>query len=293
MIKSVRFDALAKGPHLVILGAVHGNEKCGTVAIEQLIQELEEGSLVLLSGSLTCVPIANPRAFVDNRRFCDRNLNRALYVKENPQAYEDFIDPILCRILDQADVLIDLHSYASSGGPFCFLGNSSEQEVSLCRHLGVNDFVYGWSDAFGKAQADPRDSMGTVEYVRSKGGIGTTVECGHHLNTDASTIAYNVIRAGLGHLNLVKNTVSQQPVQRFVQMHSVYFKDQAGLLETSWRHYDFVQAGQVLATYESGDVIRAPSDGFIILPKLDAPIGGEWFYFGVATDCPKPSNRSS
>lgn len=289
MIKSVRFDALETGPHLVVLGAVHGNEKCGTLAIERLIQELQDGSLSLLRGSLTCVPIANPRAYSENQRFCERNLNRALYIKETPQAYEDFIDPILCRILDQADVLIDLHSYASSGGAFCFLGNSSEQEISLCRHLGVSDFVYGWSDAFGKAQADPRDSMGTVEYVRSKGGIGTTVECGQHLNSDAPAIAYKVIRAGLAHLNLVDEDVTEQPSQRFVQMHSVYFKDQAGLLENQWRHYDSVQAGQVLATYESGEAILAPSDGFIVLPKLDAPIGGEWFYFGIATHCPLPS----
>lgn len=285
-IKSVRFDGLKPGPHLLVLGAVHGDETCGPLGIIRVIEEFEAQVRTLQKGSVTFVPVCNPRAFHQGVRFCERNLNRALYVKEQPRAYEDWIDRILCRVLDEADVLIDLHSYASKGSAFCFLGTSSEKEIALCRSLGINDFVYGWADAFGKVLADPRDGMGTVEYARSKGALATTVECGHHNNADAPDIAYQVICAGLTHLGLC---AGQRPVvsdQRFVKMHSVFFKDQEGALEQHWCHYDQVKAGEILARYSSGEMIVAPTDGYIVLPKLTAPIGGEWFYFGVATDCP-------
>jgi hypothetical protein len=42
-----------------------------------------------------------------------------------------------------------------------------------------------------------------------------------------------------------------------------------------------VTAGDILATRANGEIIRAPSDGLVILPHPEAPIGQEWFYFGV------------
>lgn len=291
MIKSLRFDTFEPGPHLVVLGAVHGDEKCGTIAIQRLVAALEAGDVVLQKGTLTCVPIANPRAYELNTRFCERNLNRALYPKEHKQYYEDSIDPILCSILNQADVLIDLHSFASQGDAFGFLGHSSEAEIELCRALTIHDFVYGWSDAFGQILDDPRDGMGTVEYARSQGAIATTIECGHHLNEDAPQVGYQVLLAGLLHLGMIAGDKTSVSNQRFVQMSSVYMKAEEGQPAQPWKHYDAVTAGQLLATYESGETITAPEDGYIILPKLHADIGGEWFYFGVETSCPTPISR--
>jgi uncharacterized protein len=50
------------GPRLIVLGAVHGNETCGTRAIERVLGELERGELQITRGSLTLVPVANPLA---------------------------------------------------------------------------------------------------------------------------------------------------------------------------------------------------------------------------------------
>ncbi len=295
MLSITRFETLIPGPHLVVFGAVHGNETCGTNAIRRLIHELNSG-MVLTKGSLTCVPICNPKAYENGTRFYQRNLNRALYIKESPKDYEDLIDPVLCGLLDQADVLLDLHSYASQGGPFGFLGNTSVQEIAYCRSLGIDNFVYGWSDAFGKVEADPRDNMGTVEYARSVGCIATTIECGHHLNDDAADIAYRTIRHALEHLQMITSDRGEDVVtppadhQRFVQMRSVFFKQKEGNTTHPWKHYDTVAKNDVLATYADGDTIIAPEDGVIILPKLQAEVGGEWFYFGVETACPAPQS---
>jgi predicted deacylase len=45
-----QYAGLAPGPSLIVLGAVHGNEVCGTRAIGRLLAELDGGSLALARG---------------------------------------------------------------------------------------------------------------------------------------------------------------------------------------------------------------------------------------------------
>ena len=57
-----QFASLQDGPKLIVLGAVHGNEVCGTLAIRRLIAEIELGSIRIKRGSLTLVPITLKKA---------------------------------------------------------------------------------------------------------------------------------------------------------------------------------------------------------------------------------------
>src|SRR5678815_1136786 len=57
--KSVCYNAVAPGARLIVLGAVHGNETCGTRGIERVIAELDAGSLELRAGRVTFVPVTN------------------------------------------------------------------------------------------------------------------------------------------------------------------------------------------------------------------------------------------
>ena len=60
--------ALAPGPRLLVLGAVHGNETCGSRAIERVLAEFDSGAIALQSGSVTFVPITNPLAYRNKQR---------------------------------------------------------------------------------------------------------------------------------------------------------------------------------------------------------------------------------
>ena len=75
-----QFIGLRPGPKLIVLGAVHGNETCGTEAIQRTRQEIERGVLRIECGTLTMLPIANPLAYQLKRRHGDRNLNRNIDV---------------------------------------------------------------------------------------------------------------------------------------------------------------------------------------------------------------------
>ena len=293
MIKSYRLDAQIPGPVLSVFGAVHGDEPSGTAGILRVLKLFDDQSLVLKRGSLIAVPVANPKAYALGQRCVDRNLNRNFFPKSDPISYEERLDGILTNLIRQADVHLDLHSYASPGGPFGFLGYASDSEIDFTRNLGINDFVYGWSEAFAQDQACPKASMGTVEYARSEGLIATTIESGQHLNEDGSEVAertllFAMIHLGMidrpQHLGMVEQNLAEQ---RFVKMESVFYKQAAGRLTKPFQHLDEVKAGEVIAEYDNGELITAEKDGVIVLPK-PAEIGSEWFYFGVKTPCPTP-----
>ena len=85
-LKSVCYTGIASGPRVIITGAVHGNETCGTIAIGRVIDDLEQQRLTIVSGAVTFVPITNPLAYAKRDRAGDRNLNRNLYPVAQPPA---------------------------------------------------------------------------------------------------------------------------------------------------------------------------------------------------------------
>lgn len=280
-IEKFVFDSGKDGKTLAVFGAVHGNEKCGTIAIRRAIND----GLKPVTGKIIYVPICNPRAYAENIRFIQRNLNRHLYVKQTQIAYEDTLDATICGILDEADILLDLHSYESKGDAFIFLGES-KAENDFALSLGVNDFVYGWAEAFSNSsETGTQESIGTTEYIRKKGGIGITLECGHHSNQNAPEVGYQGIVNAINYLNNQPSATNNQQ-RRVVKMQQVFYKNTEGKTEKAWKHYDQVKTGDVLATYDDGSLIEAQKDGYIILPKANPKLGGEWFYFGVAKDFP-------
>ena len=287
-VKIVTYRALEAGPTLTVLGAVHGNERCGAEAIGRLIEDMDEGTVVLTRGTLQLMPVVNPKAFELNVRFVERNLNRYLYPKEEKRYYEDQLDPIVCEVLDRTDVLLDLHSYTSPGGPFIFLDPQDPRETAYATALGVSDFVCGWSAAFGTQDSD-REAQGTTEYARSRGAIAATLECGNHHNADATDIGYRAILRAMAHLGMrdsVGPAAEPRGGRRCVRMQSVYRRETGAELAKPWRHFDEVAKGEPMARLTGGGIIAAPEDGYIVLPKALADVGGEWFFFGTKTTLP-------
>ena len=291
MLDVLNFPGAEPGPTLTVLGAVHGNEHCGTEAIRRVALALETGRLTLTRGQLTMVPVANPRAYQANVRFIDRNLNRCLHPDyQGDGSYEDSINPVLIPLLEATDVLLDLHSYASPGGPFIFLGGNKHDtsEKAFATALGVFDFVHGWQEAFGNSntELDPHYSTGTTEYARENGATAITLECGQHLNADAPDIGEKSVLLALQQLGMTASVdvrIAARPL-RCVQMKQAFVKLREGDFVRRLEHYDPVSEGEVIARFADGEEITAPEDGFLVLPKANADIGQDWFFFGIASD---------
>lgn len=310
-LRSHHYAGLQAGPRLIVLGAVHGNETCGTRGIERLVAELDAGLLHIARGQLTLVPITNPLAYLKGERMGDRNLNRNLTPQDTPHDYEDRIANVLCPLLARHDVLLDLHSFHTPGEPFAMLGPCNNQgplepfahaaqEEALVRRLGPKRIVEGWLDTYAtgvrnrltraathlneRAQmlnTDARYGVGTTEYMRSQGGYAITLECGQHADPQAPEVAYRAIRNTLAHLQMVDEAPpAARPDIEFLRLAEVTDRLHADdQFSRPWASYDPLRAGELIGRRADGAEVRAPQDGFIVFPNPNALPGNEWFYF--------------
>src|ERR1043166_1908524 len=122
MIEAHSFHAVQPGKRLLIIGGVHGNEVCGPAAIRKALKPLEGGKLRLKAGSVTFIPVANPEAYRQGKRFTEHNLNRSFQRREFPKLYEEVVQNILAPYLENCDVLLDIHSSRAGGPAFAFRG---------------------------------------------------------------------------------------------------------------------------------------------------------------------------
>lgn len=314
-LRSHTYSALEAGPRLIVLGAVHGNEICGTRAIERMLAELDAGQLHIVRGQVTFVPITNPLAYLKVERAGDRNLNRNLRPQAQPVDFEDRVANALCPLLSQHEVLLDLHSFHTQGEPFAMLGpcdNSgslepfarSAEEEALALRLGPRRIVEGWLDTYvtgvknrlarveahttehrgERAQllnTDPAYGIGTTEYMRSQGGYSITLECGQHFDPQAPETAYRAIRNTLAHLHLIDEAApparTDIELLRLAEVTDRLHADDRFVRE--WASYDPLHASELIGLRHNGTEVRAPQDGFIVFPNPKSLPGNEWFYF--------------
>ena len=306
--KSVNYTGQAAGPRLIVLGAVHGDETCGTMAIGRVMAQLDSGALRIEAGSVTFVPVANPLAYARGERAGQRNLNRNLFPNPHPHDFEDRIANWLCPLLAQHQVLLDLHSFHALGEPFVMLGprnNSGTleafahavEERALARRLGVRRCVDGWLATYGQGvqrRLSPRDAgaleaamrrgVGTTEYMRASGGYALTLECGQHQDPATPEVAYRAIMNSLAFLGLID--AAAPPAVPDMEAHSlVAVHDKVHALDRfsrDWASFDGVRQGDEIGKRADGTPVLAEFDGRILFPDSKAGAGSEWYYLARA-----------
>lgn len=307
--QALRFASARSGPRLIMTAAVHGNETCGSFALEALARELESGQRRLIRGALTLVPVTNPKAWRLRRRQGDRNLNRRLMPTDTPQQYEDHVANWLCPLLAQHEGLLDLHSFQSGDRPFALFGpannagdlepfDRAEIEEAVALRLGCDRFVYGWLDTYARGMArradelragrfdasavdiDPRYGIGTTEYMRSQGGWAITLECGQHEDPSAREVAYTAAINTLAHLGMIEEP-DPEPVRDFEVMGLYEVVDRLhpdDRFERGWKSFDPVARGERIGVRADGTAVLAPDDALVIFPNVKSQPGQEWFY---------------
>ena len=301
-IEAVRFCGLQPGPKLLVIGAVHGNEVCGPQAIARAIADCRSGKLAIRRGQVTFVPIVNMKAYRANTREGDRNLNRNLRERATASDNEDLVGNVLCRLLREHEVLLDIHSFRSRGEAFVFVGPEdnngeiepfqlSRQEGEFALRLGPKIIMHGWMPTYSRAaqerrrrggQGDPREGIGTTEYMRSVGGYGVTLECGQHSDPRAVDVATNAILNALGHLQLIDVRPTPAKLEKTIEIVDAVLCDSAAdRLAREFVTGDAVRSGETIAIRADGSKLTAPTDGFVVFPNRNASPMEELYYFGV------------
>jgi uncharacterized protein len=314
--QSIQFAAAAPGPRLLVTGAVHGNEVCGTIALRRLVAEFERDERRLLRGLVTFVPITNPLAYERQQRNGDRNLNRRLQPTDSPQQFEDHVANWLCPLMSQHQALLDLHSFQAQGTPFVMVGpennegalqryTQAAEELAWAKVLGVGRAVDGWLDTYagGVAQRrarfagqavgssvdlDENYGVGTTEQMRRLGGMALTLECGQHEDPQGPEVAYRAIVNTLLHFGLIEGEAPA--VQSMAGLHLHHVEDREhpdDQFAKAWTSFDRLQAGELIGRRASGEEVRAPGgdwQGCIVFPNTKAQPGQEWFYLAQVSE---------
>lgn len=281
MLDTLTFDSGRPGPSFLVLGAIHGNEPCGTHAIARFGVEFRSGIFALKKGRVIAAPICNPGAYIANKRFVDINLNRAIAKHTAAALYEHGLANEVTALIDNCDVVLDLHSYSSGRKPFLFLDNDTPANRAFAAALNIPDWVTGWDALYA---GEPSLSSGdTMSYAAKAGKPALLIECGLHTDPEAAYHGYNALRAALAHFGMVDPYDTAPPAPpKIHRMTHLFVKKKEGKHLQDWQHLDLISKGMPIAQYDDGELLTAPVDGAILLPGKNTHIGEEWFYFGVA-----------
>lgn len=279
MFKTYTFTSQKPGKHILILGAVHGNEIAGTIAQQNIINQIEQNIICLKSGKVTFIPIVNEKARQIDSRFVDVNLNRVITHHHNPINNEEKIANELIKIIDECDIMVDLHStHCPDDIPFAFIDYPYQKNMELLSLIPVKTALAGWPQIY--ANQPDITNFCTEEYAHKHDKSGITVECGYHKDPKSIDIATTTIFNILSYFDVIEYEKPQKNNPTVIKLSSYITKKHQGKLTRNFQHLDKINKNDILAVYENGESVISPFDGYIIIPNHEATIGSEWFYLG-------------
>jgi len=270
-----RLKAAAPGPHVALIALIHGNEIAGAVALDRMLR----GGLKPQRGTLT-FGFANLAAFdrfdasqPTASRFLDEDLNRLWdpALLDGPRRSLELDRAREMRpLVEQADVLFDLHSMLWASEPLLLCGGTDKGR-RLAAAIGQPDLVVAdVGHVSGRrlidygAFADPLAAPAAV-----------LVEAGQHWEPATVAMTLASIAGLLRHLGIVKThpTLPPRPAPRPVR-----FAEVTQVVTAATASFAFVrpflggeivrEQGTLLAT--DGDTeIRTPHDDcLLVMPSL-------------------------
>jgi succinylglutamate desuccinylase len=274
----IRFFEGNPANKLIVIGGIHGNEKAGIQAIENILTPLEKyflpdkGSLYFLKGNLP--------ALIKGERFIEKDLNRLwkndiIHRKENRYADEiplknlhSLIIERICNNETEGCTFIDLHTFSAKSGIFCIPADN-ESSIEMARSFKVPFIEKLASNLPGT----------TLEYFGNKGMTCVVFEGGTH----GTVLAVKNLEYALWHALAYKGVISEElmQVRESRKYLSILSQQYPHHLELVYRHqldayqnfqmregyYNFkpVKKSELLAMQED-QAINSPSDGYILMP---------------------------
>ncbi|MBI2453134.1 succinylglutamate desuccinylase/aspartoacylase family protein [Candidatus Peregrinibacteria bacterium] len=279
------FSGTKKGPTVVIIGGVHGNERVGVYVIEALKKSFMDEKVC---GNIYLI-IGNPKAYEKNVRYIDCDLNRLFgynfykLANKNPQQLllEEKRALEIGPILAKADYLLDIHSTIKPSIPFVYIKNTSDH-LALARFFETQYIVSCHSDYkianLGHAEKRPCHSKSHISacslhsscdtFVDQHGGLGITFEAGWHQDKDPSIFPQTLAKTK-EFLKTIGVAFTSLPDKHFTHEPNIYSTMSASLSTVSAKHifiyqeivpqsssfvflkdyhnFDFVQKGETLA----------------------------------------------
>lgn len=289
-----RFDSGIAGPHAMITGIVHGNELCGAIVLDRLLRE----EFRPLCGSLTLV-FANPRAYAifdpDNptaSRYVDEDLNRVwspLVLDGARTSAELERARALRPLVDEVDILLDLHSMQQDSKPLILSGPSRKGRL-LARTLGVPPLIVADEGHASGRRLRDYDGFSTPGDARN----ALLVECGQHWKAETAVLANRVADRFLQHLGMAEPSSATAPaddtapvcieVTRAIAVHS-----DSARFAAPYTGLEVIADAGTPILYDGDDVVRTPYDECVlVMPARRLHRGQTAVRLGRIVPCESP-----
>lgn len=183
------FEATEPGPHVMVTAVVHGNELCGALVLDRLLQaglRPARGRLTFGFCNVAAMLSFDP-AYPTLSRFVDEDFNRLwdLDTLDGDRASLELARARAIRpLLDTVDLLLDIHSMQNATEPLVLAG-ACQKGLDLARRVGVPDTIV--IDAGHAAGARMRDYASFADPASDQAAL--LVECGQHWANSSETVA--------------------------------------------------------------------------------------------------------
>ena len=254
-----RISSGEDGPHVVILGSVHGDEPAGYLAIRELLILFTSRGLRLECGSLT-LAIGNELGLEQGKREVERNLNRLFKPELNsaPACYEERRAEELKSLFVDAAYMMDLHATSEPTPPFIMCEAPVLEEA---RSMGFARIVMGWSEL-----GDQSLSGDTESYFNSIGGKGFTVESGQRNAADAPANAMDAARRFLRHTGLLAYDAPRHESAVYKLFTSVEVDESGFRYARPFGSFDELSESELIGS-DGRKSEHAPCDCVLIMPS--------------------------
>ena len=296
------YEGTEKGPLLIVLGALHGNESAGVKAIDIVLKMLEVEPITnphfKLSGKMVGL-IGNRKAYNLNKRYIDQDLNRMWLpitfdrINRLPQIewtseeheLQDLLKTVRKIINDYKPeycVLLDIHTTSSLGGIFV-IPNDSESSIQLAITTNA-PVIKGMLKGIQGT---------TLQYFTSE-NMGFNIdsiafEAGHHedklsINRAIAAIvncmrSINMVRAddveSVHDQILVKYSTGFPQVSELIYKHHINKGDNF-TMTPGYKNFDPVKKGDLLGRDIYGDIL-SQFDALILMPLYQS-LGDDGFF---------------
>lgn len=273
-MECIQFWSSNPGRNTLVLGSVHGNEVCWSLAIDSCIKLMRNNVLPIVSGSVTFLPRANRYAYFAGKRFIDIDLNR-LFGNNEIFTREHKVAQIIKAYISQADFVLDLHSIHAGDTPFVFLESTHPDAWGFVERAPLPYVLTGWEKLY-----KDQWTLDTIAYAESLGIPWVTVECGLHTSASSVQVAENMIQYALQNFWHIEGKVSSWVNdKKYIRVAQIVRRPLWAKFTKDWENFDHVRENTVIGISHDGSTTVAPYEWKIIIPNPNGIPWDEWFYF--------------
>lgn len=255
--------AKQKGPTLLLLAGVHGDEINGIEIVRRIIKR---GVHKPTKGTVICIPVFNIFGFLNlSREFPDgRDLNRMFPGAKNGSLASQFAYIFMEKIAPLADVVIDFHTGGSQRSNYpqtrCDFENSASKE--LCQAFGAPYLIH--SPLLAKSVRKSLTKLGK-KYVLYEGGKA------HDIDDYVVETAIDGVKRVMAHLGMKKleKGIESTPNINIIKQSKWIRASRSGMLNVAITNGKNIEKGDVLATISDPygkfeRSVKAPFKGVIL-----------------------------